>query len=373
VSQDRPIVVDLPEALTDYADTIDRSLKERLRAGEGLIPFTADYRTNRADDNPRNLWFGNGEIGFSNLFAAGGFIQYGLFRRNEESFRTGFEMLDQAMGAIETGKFRTGPEPVGDACSHGPSMILLGVVGEVLVTLRHLEDLGAGGEYGRRRTRLVDMATSCIDSILTRHYREDPPAFWEQSNRRGEPVADASGHIVVDPGHATEFAGFLAEILPFLPSAWSVGRWNQETVLRAAVEIHLFADRLGFAPSGVMVKTFDLNTGEFLPDTQAGLSHPTAPWWNVREHSAAALSLFLLTGDRRLVESYRKGQNAGYRHYPNKRIGGQMIQMVNPFTLEPLDVAPATGNLDPMHDARSRAREIDVLETLLTGRYTATC
>jgi hypothetical protein len=38
-----------------------------------------------------------------------------------------------------------------------------------------------------------------------------------------------------------------------------------------------------------------------------------------------------------------------------------MIQTVDPFTLEPLDIAPATGNLDPMHDARSREREIECL------------
>ena len=134
--------------------------------------------------------------------------------------------------------------------------------------------------------------------------------------------------------------------------------------MQAALAIHLFADSIGFAESGVMIKHADLITGDFLPDTQAGTDHPTAPWWNVREHCAAALSLYRLTGDRRLLESYRKAQNATYRHYPNKRIGGQMIQMVHPVTLEPLDVAPATGNLDPMHDARARAREIEALVAL---------
>ena len=44
-----------------------------------------------------------------------------------------------------------------------------------------------------------------------------------------------------------------------------------------------------------------------------------------------------------------------------------MIQTIDPLTLEPLDLAPATGNLDPMHDARSRSREIECLEELLAA------
>ena len=42
-----------------------------------------------------------------------------------------------------------------------------------------------------------------------------------------------------------------------------------------------------------------------------------------------------------------------------------MIQTIDPLTLEPLDLAPATGNLDPMHDPRSRSREIECLERLI--------
>ena len=37
---------------------------------------------------------------------------------------------------------------------------------------------------------------------------------------------------------------------------------------------------------------------------------------------------------------------------------------IDPETLEVLDVQPATGNLDPMHDARARVREIECLEEL---------
>jgi hypothetical protein len=137
--------------------------------------------------------------------------------------------------------------------------------------------------------------------------------------------------------------------------------------------MHIFADRIGFTPAGAMSKYVDLRTGAFLPDTQAAAAsgiaaRPTAPWWNVREHCAAALRLYTLTGDQRLAGSYRRAQHASYLLYPNQRLGGQMIQTIDPFTLEPLDIAPATGNLDPMHDPRSRCREIECLEELVAAR-----
>ena len=155
--------------------------------------------------------------------------------------------------------------------------------------------------------------------------------------------------------------------MPFLPEQWGDAEWNRDQVLRAALAIHLFADRIGFFDSLVMPKFVDLSTGAMLPDIQAipDGSTPTAPWFSVREHSAAALRLYTLTGDERLLSSYQKAQNASYLHYPNKRIGGQMVQTLHPLTLEALDIAPATGNLDPMHDGRSRVREMENLERIL--------
>ncbi len=158
----------------------------------------------------------------------------------------------------------------------------------------------------------------------------------------------------------------MAELARFRP----VG--SRERTIAAALRIHLFADRIGFTPAGAMSKYVDLATGRFLPDTQAAAASGaaprlTAPWWNVREHCAAALRLYTLTRDERLVATYRRGQHASYLLYPNQRLGGQMIQAIDPLTLEPLDIAPATGNLDPMHDARSRCREMECLEELLAA------
>ena len=348
----------LKSGIEEYVEIIREGLEERIRLNGGVVPFTADYRTHLADDNPKNR--PEGKIDFTSNFAAGGFFQYGLYRKNEEAVALGKELFDRVLRGIEQTDNSRGPD---DAVSHGPRMISLGVIVDVLKTVSLLPMEGSS-PFIRFRDSLLETALPFIEYILNRHFRDEPPAFWEMS-RDGRPAADPSGCILVDPGHATECAGFLAELVPFLPESWHNGEWGRQRVLEAAVKIHIFADEIGFVPTGVMIKFADLLSREALPDTQAGVQIPTAPWWNVREHCAAALRLYTLTGDVRLLETYRKAQNASYLHYPNGRIGGQMVQTIDPYTLEPLDVAPATGNLDPMHDPRARLREIENLEIIL--------
>lgn len=367
--------VDLGGALGGYADLISRGLVERHRLNGGRIPFRAHPASGLADDHPANR-VGHGQPDFCAMFAAGGLVQYGMWRGDAGALELGRELFERELALAARSP------------QYGPRMIMIGVIVDLLKAGARDAAAGAGDGAVRPsgadrpdwlgRDRLVEAALPLIDHVFANHYREDGAevgrpegaAFWETSDEAGRPVADASGAVVVDPGHATEFAAFLAELAAFLPVA------QRERVVDAALAIHQFADRIGFTPSGVMSKYVDLRTGAFLPDTQAaaasgGPSRPaatpraTAPWWNVREHSAGALRLYVLTRDRRLVESYRRAQRASYTVYPNLRIGGQMIQTVDPFTLEPLDLAPATGNLDPMHDARSREREMACLEELL--------
>jgi mannose/cellobiose epimerase-like protein (N-acyl-D-glucosamine 2-epimerase family) len=246
-------------------------------------------------------------------------------------------------------------------------MILLGVLGEVLKSISALEKRGITA-YADLREMLIQRSLPFIEHILDNHYDADRPAFWEISDMDGQPHVDEGSRITVDPGHSAECAGFLAELVPFLPEEWQSARWSKRRVTEAALNILLFAGDIGFSAKGVLFKFVDLKTGEPLPDVQAGVDYPTAPWWNVRELCAAALRLYTLTKDERIIPVYLKGQNASYLFYPNKNIGGQMIQMVDPLTLDPLDVAPATGNLDPMHDPRARIREMENLEMLIGGR-----
>jgi hypothetical protein len=347
-------VVNLRQAISNYCDIIYAGMMDRYDKNDQRIPFTADLETGLADGHPGNRSTG----GFSNTFAINAFIQYGMLRKRRDALDLGLQLLDEAQAAISSGVPGTQTE------NHGPRMILLGVVGEVLKSISVLDKQGITEHSGLTES-LVARSLPLIEHILDHHYDGDRPAFWETSDRDGHPYVDERGQTSVDPGHSAECAGFLAELVPFLPEQWGSERWCKAKVRQAALNILLFAAGIGFSDRGVMFKYVDLHTGRPLPDVQAGVETPTAPWWNVRELCAAALRLYTLTRDRRILPVYQKGQNASYLVYPNKNIGGQMIQMVDPFTLEPLDVAPATGNLDPMHDPRARMREIENLEILI--------
>jgi hypothetical protein len=363
LSDGKEKTVDLRTGLRAYVDLIHDGLVERLHLNNHRIPFAAHFETGRADDDPRFAYWDRGEIDFCSIFASNGFIQYGLLAENRSSFERGVAMLEDQVAKISI------PESPDAIRTHGPRMIVLGVIGEVLKTMQ-VRIRSGDFDPDALREKLIRTALPFIGYILDNHYRREPPGFWEHSDKDGNPAPDDNGHILVDPGHATECAGFLAELVPFLPEQWEDSEWNRDRVLQAALDLHLFADRIGFTEAGVMTKFADLSTGAILPDVQAvpDGSTPTAPWFSVREHSASALRLYTLTGDERLLKSYQKAQNASYLHYPNKRIGGQMVQTLHPLTLEVLDIAPATGNLDPMHDGRSRVREMENLERLIGAR-----
>ena len=352
--------VNLKAALRAYVDLIHDGLMERLRLNDDRVPFAAFVETSLADRNPRFAYWDRGKIDFCSIFASNGFIQYGLLAGDPTSLDLGVAMLEDQARQI------TAADAGSETRTHGPRMIVLGAIGEVLKTMQARPEDPAF-DLDALRGGLIQIALPFIEAILEKNYREEPPGFWEYSDIEGNPASDRNGHVLVDPGHATECAGFLAELVPFLPARWGDSGWNRDRVLQAALDIHLFAERIGFTDAGVMTKFADLSSGEVLPDIQAvpDGSTPTAPWFSVREHSASALRLYTLTGDTRLLRSYQKAQNASYLHYPNKRIGGQMVQTLHPLTLEALDIAPATGNLDPMHDGRSRVREMENLERLL--------
>lgn len=327
----------LRQPLADYVGAIYRGLRSRCHHGK--IPHAIHYREDNAVPPAR--------VGYSTSFAAAGFCRYGLYAGDGAAMNLGLELLRLCREALSRGAFEA-PDS-----HHGPRMIHLGVIVDIIdLSQSAASDLPHGvAEH------LLEEAFAAADWILGRHFRLEPRGFWEHSDAKG-PVENDNGYVVVDPGHATEFAGFLAELTRLS---------GDNRLIDAALAIHLFADEIGFTSGGVMTKYADLNTGEVLGDTQAAAAagRPTAPWWNVREHAAAALRLYTLTGDERLLHTYRRAQNASYLHYPNERIGGQMIQAVDPWSCEPLDIPPATGNLDPMHDPRARMREIECLELLI--------
>ncbi len=360
------INIRLKKEIQDYCEILYEKLLERLEHCGGILPFCVDIRTNRAVSSSTDVMLKENQPGYSNLFAIPGFFQYGFYKKDFRAVEIAWKIMENMVKAIESGTFkadhRIQPE---NFRTHGPRMIFIGAVVEVLKSILHYENMGITA-YTHYKEPLVSSTLGFVEHLLDYYYRQNPTGFYEQLSAEGSPAVNPDGTITMDPGHATETAGFLAELVPFL-SCMGAGKWDKQAILKAALDLHFLADNKGWSSRGVMFKNVDLISGRPLADSRLGDGRmiSTAPWWNVRERSAAALRLYTLTRDPRCLETYRKAQNASYLHYPNKRIDGLMVQTVDPFTLEAMDIRPATGNLDPMHDARARQREIEYLEIIL--------
>jgi len=351
-----------------YCDHVYESLVDRYDACGGSLPFMVDVDTNRPSDDPRNYIAAPHQASASDVFSLTAMYQYAMLRGDERALEIGRALLKKCTDAARTGNYPQHEDKPGHRFQGSP-MVTVGALVDILKSIACLEAQGRT-EYRPLKPTLIDSAREMIDDVLSNHYDPETHDFWEENGPDGRPWINEKGQQICDPGHTAEACGFFAELCAFLPedADGSGRRWSRRAILGAVREMNHLVTEHGFSERGVMFKNIDLRTKQGVPDTSGGgaaAGRPTAPWWNVREHCASSLKLYELTGDERCLKGYRKSQNATYLHYPNANTGGLMVQTLDPYTLEALDIQPATGNLDPMHSARAREREIEALELLL--------
>ncbi|GEM_PF-2939226 len=348
----------LDEFFGEYCDFIYQCLRERYELNDGRIPFIVDMMTNKASDDPANVPCAEGECEPTHVFAAAGFMQYGIMKGNRKSLELGLKFLDESIACgmnfrnVDHVTKKRNPYN-----GHGFIMVTLGAIVDVLKCLEHSHDPVPGTE--ELREKLLRQGYMIAEFILHNFCNPETGHFWEYNCKEGNPYITPEGYMVSDPGHVSEACGFIAELETMADDFKGKFSSNLVKILR-------FVSDNGYSSSGVMFKHIDLLTGEGLFDkTDAkGKKHRTSPWWNVRECCAASMKLYEITGDVACIEIYRKAQNATYLHFPNEKIGGLMVQTLDADTLKPLPFFPATGNLDPMHDTRAREREIEAMEKL---------
>ncbi len=344
---------------SDYCDFIYGRLLERYELNGGRLPFLVDVGTNLASDDPRNIVCAPGECEPTHVFAAAGFLQYGFMRGSEDALTLGLKFLDEA---IDCGMRSANVDHITKKRlsykGEGFIMIVMGAIIDTLKCLRHRG--GVPGAHEALDGRLLADGVRIARELLAKFTNPNTGEYWEYNSQDDIPHITDSGQKICDPGHVAESCGFMAELIGLQgEGAFPPGE--------RLVRILSFLDRHGYSASGVMFKNIDLLTqkGVFDKVDAAGVRHRTAPWWNVRECCAASIKLYQLTGRQECLDAYCRAQNATYLNYPNKRIGGLMVQTLDADTLEPLPFHPATGNIDPMHCARAREREIEALELLL--------
>jgi hypothetical protein len=360
--------LNMKEEYEAYCDHVYRCLVDRYEACGGRFPYRVDIDTNRPSDDDRNLVPDKDAVTASDIFCLTAMFQYAMLRDDARALDIGQQLLERCATAARTGQYSRKGHPAGHRFQGSP-MITVGALVDILKTIAVLEARG-GSEYTVHKPALIGHARDMIDYILGHHYDPESGTFWEENGPDGRPWINEKGQQICDPGHTAEACGFFAELCSFLPEPDDDPRpqWRRDEILDAIVRMCDLVTRHGFSERGIMYKNIDLKMMRGVPDTSGGgaaADRPTAPWWNVREHCAACLKLYELTAHEPCLEGYRRSQNASYLHYPNARIGGLMVQTLDPHTLEPLDIHPATGNLDPMHSARAREREIEALETML--------
>ncbi len=363
----RTHTVNLKTEYEAYCDRLYTCLVGRYEACGGSFPFVVDVETNCPSNDARNHIARPHEASASEIFCLNAMVQYAMLRHDNRALDIGLALLDRCCAVARTGAWCPPPRP--GHRSQGYPMVTVGAIVDILKTIHTLESRG-NAAYSHLKPILTERAREIIDDILTNHYDPATHKFWEENGPDGKAFINEKGQHICDPGHTAEACGFFAELCGMVaedaPGArW---RWSRTGILSAILEMNHLVTTCGYSERGAMFKNIDLRTGHGVPDVSGGgaaAGRATAPWWNVREHAAASIRLYVLTDDERCLEGYRKAFNATYLHYPNQRIGGLMVQTLDPYTLEPLDVHPATGNLDAMHTGRSREREIEALEALL--------
>jgi len=351
--------LNLRNFFSEYCDFIYLCLKERYELNGGRIPFIVDVLTNKASNDPANVPCAPGECEPTHVFAADGFMQYGIMKGNKDSLELGLKFLDESivcgMNFRNVDHITKKRNPYN---GHGFIMVTLGAI---IDTLKCMEYRGASAVVAPGlKEKLLRQGFMISEFILHNFCNPETGHFWEYNCKEGNPYITPEGYLISDPGHVSEACGFIAELETMSDEFKFKFSSNLVKIMRS------ISDK-GYSKAGIMFKNIDLLTGAGLYDKAdaKGRKHRTSPWWNVRECCAATMKLFEITGDNSCLEMYRKAQNATYLNFPNEKIGGLMVQTLDADTLKPLPFFPATGNLDPMHDTRAREREIEAMERLL--------
>jgi hypothetical protein len=362
-----PTTINLKAFYSDYCEHIYRCLRDRMQACDGRIPFLADVATNLPSDDPRNLRPDKDEMTSTDIFAINAFYQYGIWKQDSEAMAFAEQALEDCFHAARENRFVNHlTRQRSYAHTYGSGMLATGALVDVLKTIDLLESRG-DATHDDLKKRLTRPGRWAMDQFCGTYWNAQRAWLSEYVHPDHQTAyEDDEGRVVCDPGHAAEGVGFFAEYLQWLPeddnSTFRFGKSNTLDVLQ---EILWFVHQHGYSGQGVMFKNIDLRTMAGIPESiRPDVQSATAPWWNVRETCAAAIKLYQLTGDARMWEIYEKAFNATYRHYPNRNIGGLMVQNLDACTLEPVPIFPATGNLDPMHSPRAREREIEALELI---------
>lgn len=264
---------------------------------------------------------GHGYRSYADIFAAKGLIA-GAHAFDSSRLDKWLAYLDDCVGAIEGNRFIMFEKQAFKAAvyaaqptNYGPRMIALGAT-----TLLHKLGLGDQAAFGTRFIRHV------LDNHL---------------DKSRYVLRDEIGGDFANPGHALEFVGF----------ALAYCRARSETSpVPELLSLLAGCAKFGFRGPGLSIGA-SIRTGETLV--------PTYPWWTLPETIRSAAYAFAMSGEQRFLDIWREA---------DKRFMADYWRNEPPYSIQnrdvdgPVDVTPATPDLDPLyHTALSLLGAIDAV------------
>ncbi|MFA6294208.1 MAG: hypothetical protein WC637_20625, partial [Victivallales bacterium] len=258
---------------SDYCDSIYKRLIERYEINGGRIPFIVDVMTNRASVDPANVPCDAGECEPTHVFAAAGFMQYGLMRKCPESLELGLKFLDES---IDCGMNFRNVDHITKKRNpyngHGFIMVTLGAIVDILKCLKHSEiDSLRKSEL---ETMLLKNGFVISNFILHNFCNPDTGHFWEYNSKDGTPYVNPDGYMICDPGHVSEACGFIAEMEDLSD------KFKAEFSPKL-VKIMCYIYENGYSSSGLMYKNLDILSSKGIYDRtdSSGIKYRTSTWW----------------------------------------------------------------------------------------------
>jgi hypothetical protein len=261
---------------------------------------------------------------YSDAYVANGLLA-GSARYGLGTLATHLAYFQRIIDAVEQGRFqmderrplsaRSVSEQVDDFESR---MTLLGAAG----LLKRL-GLAAYASYAER----------FIDYVLTRHFDPDSGLL------RNVPGEDSC-----NVGNGIEFVGFALDYL---------GPEADPSLVETLRMILLSSFTAGFVGPGIALST-SIERGT--------ATNVVCPWWSLPETIRAAALVYEITGDRQVLDVWKKAQQAFFRNYWR---GSPPIAYQTMTKDGPVDLVPGTPDLDPAyHTGLCLLAAIEVVDRL---------
>lgn len=295
---------DLAESTGDMLCRVATKLESCRIAAGGRLPFAF-----RPDGSA--VWLQEpSAANFSDLFYSKGLFATGTLLRHVPWQKEGEEQFRRVLAAIRNREFRTDQHAFDEKnpVSHipgkypqGPRMIALG-------------GLALFAKARPAEAFWLDTAAEFIHYILDHHINTGQiPGlqkydFVEALDEQQQPWRDGE-NLLCDPGHALEFIGLATKCLLIMQEQ----QRNQSLLQRCrelfpGLFLHLF--RLGFAPAGGIVKSYDLMSRKPVNDDM--------PWWSLPESMRAAAELLVFcpgADSAAILECYYQAAEALFYGY----------------------------------------------------------